>query len=234
MNKKLLSCVAAAGICLATTASARTDSWYVSAHGSLASASDLKADEAGFEGTKLKYKTGFGGGLAIGHSFDAFRFEFELAYRGFKNKSLVLDGTNPKLVTGAALLGTPLPLEIKDLTTGTLHVLSFMFNGFYDFTLTDDIDLYVGGGLGMAVVHPALKANLHALFKPEIKAAAAVFAYQLMLGPVWKIDEHWSLSAGYRFMSYTKPKFTVIDSGAKLNFKSNYIHSLDFALRYSF
>lgn len=231
MNKKLLSCVAAASICLATTASARTDSWYVSAHGSLASASDLKPDEAGYEGTKLKYKTGFGGGLAIGHSFDAFRFEFELAYRGFKNKSMIVDGAAVTALHPALALF--LPLDIKDLTTGTLHVLSFMFNGFYDFTLTDDIDLYIGGGLGMAVLHPAVKANISG-DNIEIKAAASVFAYQLMLGPVWKIDEHWSLSAGYRFVSYTKPKFRSFTNSSKVQFKSNYIHSLDFALRYSF
>ncbi len=230
MNKKLLSFVAAASLCLATTASARTDSWYVSAHGALASASDLKCDQSSFEGTKLKYKTGFGGGLAIGHSFDAFRFEFEVAYRGFKNKSIILDGT---ALAARPALAPLLPLEIKDLTTGTLHVLSFMFNGFYDFTLTDAIDIYVGGGLGMAVVHPTAKKNI-AGFNLEVKAAAAVFAYQFMFGPVWKIDEHWSLSAGYRFMSYTKPKFTVLDSGAKVNFKNNYLHSLEFALRYSF
>lgn len=233
MNKKLLSFVAAASLCLATAASARTDSWYVSAHGALTSASDLKADESGFEGSKFKYKTGFGGGLAIGHSFDAFRFEFELAYRGFKNKSMILDGTNPTLVAAAVLLGESLPLDLKDLTTGTLHVTSFMFNGFYDFTLTDAIDIYVGGGLGMAVLHPTAKATVAGL-NLEVKAAAAVFAYQFMFGPVWKIDEHWSLSAGYRFMSYTKPKFTLLDSGKKVNFKSNYLHSLEFALRYSF
>ncbi len=203
MNKKLFSIVAAASM-IATSAFARTDTWYVSAHGGADFPTKAKRKETG---TEAKFKTGYSIGAAVGHSFDEFRFELEVAHRNAKVKDL-----------GGS----------KDVSGG-LSIFSLMGNVYYDLPVMDQVDLYFGAGLGWASVSSNMKEkNTPA----KIDGSASVMAYQLMFGPAWNINDQWTVSLGYRFFGYTNPKLKY--NGTKEKFKNNYVNSVELAVRCTF
>lgn len=215
MNKKLFSIVAAASM-LASSAFARTDAWYVSAHGGADFGTKTKVKEGAANGTELKYKTGFNVGAAVGHSFDDFRFELELGYRNLKAKEL-----NP---VAAGVAGA----KITNLSGG-LSIFSLMGNVYYDLPVMDQLDFYFGAGLGMANV----RANIERKDTgAKFDGNANVFAYQVMAGPAYRINDQWTVSLGYRFFGYTNPKLKV--AGVKTKFSNNWNHSVELALRCSF
>lgn len=216
MNKKLFSIVAAASM-LASSAFARTDAWYVSAHGGADFGTKSKVKEGDFNGSEAKYKTGFNVGAAVGHSFDDFRFELELGYKNLKAKET-------KLVSAA-----PAATTIVTNVSGGLSIFSIMGNVYYDLPVMDQVDLYFGAGLGMANVRADMKDKTTG---GKIDGNANVFAYQLMAGPAYKINDQWTVSLGYRFFGYTNPKLKV--AGAKTKIRNNFVHSVELALRCSF
>ncbi len=217
MNKKLFSIVAAASM-LASSAFARTDAWYVSAHGGADFGTKSKVKEGNFNGSEAKYKTGFNVGAAVGHSFDDFRFELELGYKNLKAKET-------KLVSAA-----PAATATVTNVSGGLSIFSIMGNVYYDLPVMDQVDLYFGAGLGMANVRSNIKIKTAA--GAEIDGNANVFAYQLMAGPAYKINDQWTVSLGYRFFGYTNPKLKV--DGVKTKIRNNFVHSVELALRCSF
>ena len=215
MNKKLFSIVAAASM-LASSAFARTDAWYVSAHGGADFGTKSKVKEGDFNGSEAKYKTGFNVGAAVGHSFDDFRFELELGYKNLKAKGF------KEIKAGAFDHDTT-------NVSGSLSIYSLMGNVFYDLPVMDQVDLYFGAGLGMANVRADMKDKTTG---GKIDGNANVFAYQLMAGPAYKINDQWTVSLGYRFFGYTNPKLKV--AGAKTKIRNNFVHSVELALRCSF
>ncbi len=206
MNKKLFSIVAAASM-IASSAFARTDAWYVSAHGGADFGTNSKIKEGAFNGDEIKYKTGFNVGAAVGHSFDDFRFELELGYKDLKAKE-VAQSTN---------------------VSGQCKIFSVMGNVFYDLPVMDQVDLYFGAGLGMANIRSDITEKATPF---KIDGNANVFAYQLMAGPAYKINDQWTVSLGYRFFGYTNPKLKV--AGVKTKIRNNFVHSVELALRCSF
>lgn len=205
MNKTLFSIVAAASV-MATSAIARTDAWYVSAHGGADFPTKVKESNK-----ELKFKTGYSVGAAVGHSFDEFRFELEGTYRNAKAKD--------------AKIGS---VTINDVS-GSLSIFSLMGNVYYDLPVMDQVDLYFGAGLGWGHVKSDLK-GLAGTYK--IDGSASVVAYQFMFGPAWNINDQWTVSLGYRFFGYTKPKLKV--NGNKEKIKNNYINSVELAVRCTF
>lgn len=209
MNKKLFSIVAAASI-MATSAFARTDTWYVSAHGGADFPTKSKIKDTG---TETKFKTGYSIGAAVGHSFDEFRFELEAAYRNAKAKEVKFGDTG----------------DISKDVSGSLGIFSLMANAYYDLPVMDQVDLYFGAGIGWANVHANIKENTE---PAKIDGSASVMAYQLMFGPAWNINDQWTVSLGYRFFGYTNPKLKV--DGTKTKFKNNYVNSVELAVRCTF
>ncbi len=215
MNKKLFSIVAAASM-VASSAFARTDTWYVSAHGGADFGTKSKVKEGNFNGSEAKYKTGFNVGAAVGHSFDDFRFELELGYKNLKAKEI-----------NSVTAGVAGPKATN--LSGGLSIFSLMGNVYYDLPVMDQVDLYFGAGLGMANV----RADITEKATPfKVDGHANVFAYQLMAGPAYKINDQWTVSLGYRFFGYTNPKLKV--AGVKTKIRNNFIHSVELALRCSF
>ena len=217
MNKKLFSIVAAASM-VASAAFARTDAWYVSAHGGADFGTKSKVKEGNFNGSEAKYKTGFNVGAAVGHSFDDFRFELELGYKNLKAKEVKVISARPARTATSTNV------------SGGLSIFSLMGNVYYDLPVMDQVDLYFGAGLGMANV----RANIEnkGPISSKIDGNANVFAYQLMAGPAYKINDQWTVSLGYRFFGYTNPKLKV--AGVKTKVSNNFIHSVELALRCSF
>ena len=216
MNKKLFSIVAAASM-VASSAFARTDAWYVSAHGGADFGTKSKVKEGNFNGSEAKYKTGFNVGAAVGHSFDDFRFELELGYKNLKAKEI-----------NSVTAGVAGPKATN--LSGGLSIFSLMGNVYYDLPVMDQVDLYFGAGLGMANVRANIENKNPGGSK--IDGNANVFAYQLMAGPAYKINDQWTVSLGYRFFGYTNPKLKV--AGVKTKIRNNFIHSVELALRCSF
>jgi opacity protein-like surface antigen len=203
MNKKLFSIVAAASM-IATSAFARTDTWYVSAHGGADFPTKSKAKDVAIE---TKFKTGYSIGAAVGHSFDEFRFELEAAYRNAKAKEV----------------------DASRDVSGSFGIFSLMGNVYYDLPVMDQVDLYFGAGLGWANVSANVKENTA---PAEIDSSSSVMAYQLMFGPAWNINDQWTVSLGYRFFGYTNPKLKY--NGTKEKFKNNYVNSVELAVRCTF
>lgn len=217
MNKKLFSIVAAASM-IASSAFARTDAWYVSAHGGADFGTKSKVKEGNFNGSEVKYKTGMSVGAAVGHSFDDFRFELELGYKNLKAKEMKVFSAAPaRNVTSTNI-------------NGSVSIFSLMGNVYYDLPVMDQVDLYFGAGLGMANIRSDVKEKTGAVTK--IDGNANVFAYQLMAGPAYKINDQWTVSLGYRFFGYTNPKLKI--KGTKTKIRNNFVHSVELALRCSF
>ena len=155
----------------------------------------------------LKYKNGFVGAVEFGVSYDAWRLGLEVAYRQNKIKSA--DATKP------------LAVDIEH-DCDKINALSAMANVYYDYALTDEFSLYLGLGLGVA------KANFVAK-NTKLEAGKTVFAWQVMAGVAYDINENWTVEAGYRLFNTSKVK---VDRNTKV--KMPFASSLDLGLRYNF
>ncbi len=163
---------------------------------------------------KINYKWGMGGNVAVGVSYDAWRFELEGGYRQAKLKKW----------------------DDQEVNGCKFKTLSTMFNVYYDYSLTEECFVYVGVGLGAASVKYALDGNqapfqLQANFKDE--AGRIVFAWQAMAGIGYDINNNWTVTAGYRCFNTMKVKVSEYN-GTETKKKSPFVHTLELGLRYSF
>lgn len=82
---------------------------------------------------------------------------------------------------------------------------SALVNVWRDFTVTDQVDLYLGGGVGGGGYRYALDADISLFGAPLITAASraqvAAFAWQLGGGAVWNVSDRLAFDVGYRFFS---------------------------------
>lgn len=90
---------------------------------------------------------------------------------------------------------------------------SALVNVWRDFTVTDQVDLYFGGGVGGGGYRYALDADISLFGAPLITAASraqvAAFAWQLGGGAVWNVSERLAFDVGYRFFSIDQANTTV-------------------------
>ena len=150
---------------------------------------------------KIKYKKGFVGAVEMGVSYDAWRLGLEVSYRQNKVES----SENERYQYNA---------------TAKLNVLAGMVNAYYDYALTDECSLYLGVGLGVAKV--AVKTE-------PLECSRTAFAWQVMAGVSYDIDENWTVEAGYRLFNTMKVK---LDGQSKL--KTPFASSLELGIRYNF
>ena len=155
----------------------------------------------------LKYKNGFVGAAEFGVSYDAWRLGLEVAFR--QNKIKKADAANVKAVA------------IAD-ASDKINALSAMINVYYDYALTDECSLYLGLGLGAAKTNFVAKDT-------KVEAGKTVFAWQVMAGVAYDINENWTVEAGYRLFNTSKVKLAA-DREVKMPFAS----SLELGLRYNF
>lgn len=191
--------------------SARMDGWYTSLNGGIGFPTEIKVKETALDGTKVRTKTGYAVGASLGHSFDQWRFEFELAHRR----------NNSKDVRYAA--------GVNDDVTGDWYLTTIMGNVYYDIPMIEHFDLSIGAGMGYGNVG----ANIKEKTTPrKFDGSTGVFVYQAMFIPTWNFNDHWSMGVGYRFLGYNNPKLKV--DGVKTTFRSHFIHTVEAAIRYAF
>jgi opacity protein-like surface antigen len=172
MGTKRLLVAALAAAALTSSAQAAEVSprnFYVGANLGLAifHGNDIRANGGS---ASVSYKSGLGFAGALGYRFnDAFRTEFELAYRNNKVDK----------IGGSAASGI-------DVT-----VWSYMLNGYYDFAIQGvPVRPFVVAGLGLATGK---------MKTPASDDSDTEFAYQLGLGAKYLFDAHFSVQAQYRY-----------------------------------
>ena len=156
----------------------------------------------------LKYKNGFVGAVEFGVSYESWRLGLEVAYR--QNK--VKEGTSEFAKK-----------FVEQYTK--INALSAMINVYYDYALTDECTLYVGAGLGAAKVSFEHK-------KTKVGQGKTVFAWQVMAGVAYDINENWTIQAGYRLFNTSKNKVSLDDKSGKV--KMPFASSIELGLRYNF
>ncbi len=151
----------------------------------------------------IKYKNGFNGAVEFGVSYDAWRLGLEVSYR--QNKIKRSDNVN---------------IDLDD--TNKVNALAGMINVYYDYALTEECSLYVGAGLGVAKFNFVDRAS-------KAEFGKSVFAWQVLAGVAYDINENWTVEAGYRLFGTSKVK---VGDGAKI--KTPLQNSLELGLRYNF
>jgi len=161
----------------------------------------LSSPSLGSQVIDFDVKYMFGG--FVGYDFgNHFRVEAEIAYR--ENDIRTGGGGDPQAGTSA-----------------------FMFNGYYDLPITKPINLYFGGGLGVAT------AQLETISLGQvIDANENVFAYQLETGIGWNYNPKVNFSLGYRFFDASDPEF-VLPAGQRVRMGLKN-HELLLKMRYLF
>ena len=130
-------------------------------------------------------------GMAFDRPFGAIRAEVEGRGRDSLEDSLAV---------------TEIPLATGSGTWVAADSWSTMVNLWRDFSVTDDVDLYVGGGIGAG--GSTYRVNGHYQLtgiRPNYffggPATAQSFAWQAGCGTKWAISERVELDFGYRFFA---------------------------------
>jgi opacity protein-like surface antigen len=150
---------------------------------------------------QVKYKNGSTGAVEFGVSYDAWRLGLEVSYRQAKIKestNVVVDGNKDKF-----------------------NALAGIVNVYYDYALTEEVALYVGAGLGVAKFAVHDKTT-------KVDTAKTVFAWQVVAGLGYDINENWTVEAGYRLFNTAKVKIN------NQSVKTPFCHALEAGLRYNF
>lgn len=163
------------------------------------------------ENSPVSWNTGFDSGttysLAMGWKLNAFRVELEYAMSDASVKShqyvnaAGIDLTN--IDAGVLLTGNvgDLGVSVGDLVgdgRGSLETSTFYMNAYYDFMHDEAFSPYLGVGVGYA--------DSDVNYKPSgvsvIKDSDSGFAYQLILGASWALNDTFEIYGDAR-MRYT-------------------------------
>lgn len=183
------------------------EGWYAGAFGGVALSGNAKADIKALSSTsyKLKEKTSYGGGLALGYRFNEMRAELQASYQTADNDDIKMNGAS---VAAANF-------------DGHLNSWNFMLNGYYDFSTDWVVEPFVGLGLGMSSVDTKLKMTTGNRLVEKTKTS---LSYQGILGARYPVSDNVDLSLEYRY--FTVSKFTVkddMDSEWKINYDRHHI-----------
>lgn len=146
---------------------------------------DLKgADKSGSDlSGELESNVGFHFGAAIGKRFtEHLRAEIQLTYR--QNEA-----------TNLSLRNEP------DSAQGHIGLLAIMANGYVDWDFGIGVIPYVGAGIGWGSLE--IDAKNGVVPGTRIEGQDSVFAWSLMLGGTYPINESLDLSLGYRYIATT-------------------------------
>ncbi len=99
--------------------------------------------------------------------------------------------------------------------SGDVDALSFLANVFYDFGVSPDIDLYVGGGLGLAEVD---YDGVTPVGATTMNDSDTGFAWQLGAGGAYALNDRLKVTLDYRFLNVegldiaTSPSVGALDT----------------------
>lgn len=169
----------------------------------------------GFSG-KAELDPGLVVGGAIGYSWRPAspRWELSLSYR--ENKIDKLTGY------GGAL-------EV----TGDVSTFAVLTGPIHDFHLGGPITPYIGAGIGIAIIDIDRSSSVEVLV---VNDDATVFAWNVLLGASYALNDKIDLSFGYRYLGTTKPEFkTTVPGGGSGTLKGEVtLHEILLGLRYNF
>ena len=150
-------------------------------------------DDAEVEGFDVPLDEGFSIAGAVGTNVGVFRVEGEGAYR-----------VNDVDVAG---------------TNGDISAISIMGNALYDHALTDALDLYVGGGLGVAFVEAD---------DGDDSDDDTVLAYQFLVGLAFYTSDNFAITGGYRLWTTSDLDLSGVDVDMPL------YHTAEVGVRFEF
>jgi len=205
MKKIVLTVAALAIIAVPMSSMAAGDSIYLKGNVGLGMAMDSDIDNMpNNAGTaKMTFDSGFLGTGAVGYDLAGpLRVEGEYVWQ--KNDLDQLSYSN----------------QFGNFNQGDLKTQALMVNGYYDVDTGSPWSPFVGVGIGWA------KVDLNTPALP-LGDNDDVFAYQLMAGVAYAIDEQWSVDAQYRF--FATQDATI--QGADFSMNSN---DLMLGIRYNF
>lgn len=179
MKKTLLTTLATVAVLTAPMSSmAKEDSFYLKANIGIGMNLDSDVDNISrtAESAKITYDAGFTGSLAAGYDFaNPLRMELELIRQ--KSDMEVFSSNNA--------FGSP--------NEGDLKKHALMLNAFYDVDTGSAWTPFVGAGMGWS------RIDVDAPGFNGSDNEDDVFAYQLIGGVAYAINEQWSVDAQYRF-----------------------------------
>lgn len=164
----------------------------------------------------IDFDTGYGASIFGGYAYKNMRFELELAMRYFnlKNFGLVVQST------GGTVSG--------DFNLDGRHLyISAMVNAYYDFHLVHQLYLTLGAGIGYN--RTQIKIDNVAGVSADISDGSNNFAYQLIAGPTYQVNEDWFLSLSYKFFGITRPSVSIDD--VKVTYTAPIMHSIELSVR---
>jgi opacity protein-like surface antigen len=160
----------------------------------------------------LSYNWGGKGNIAFGAAYNAWNVELEFGYyRSNAND----DPTDPVVLSA-------------------WHAMSGMINLIYNHSFTDTIYAYLGAGVGAASVGYKLSNNVSG---SSYGIDDTTFAWQLLGGLGYKINDSWSIQGGYRLFNTTKASMgTAVVTGKSNNMdvKQPFVHNIELGLKYNF
>ena len=208
MKKHLVILVACAAFLFGAAPAQSTDFGpYIGAMigGVWMSDSDIKGAQGN---PSIEYDRGYALGVAAGYAFMFARFEAEIAYQKNDMDKVSWVGQAPTPVKG-------------DVTN-----LSFLVNGYYDFTNHTAITPYVGAGLGFARVSVGT-LSIPATAQVQPSDDDNVLAYQIGAGVGVALSRELTLDFKYRYYGTQNVKFNQ----DKLENRS---HNFFIGIRHSF
>ena len=166
------------------------EGWYASvqAGGNFLSDADLDEPTGVLValGTNVEFDPGFNLAGALGYRWKKFRVEGEVAY--------AVNDIDQFEILGIGVNGG-----------GDVDSVAFMANAFRDFDIGAPWSVYLGGGIGVAIISIN---DADILGVPLADDDDTAFAYQLGTGVGYEITRATTLSLDYRYFATTDPEFT--------------------------
>ncbi|MCE9522612.1 MAG: porin family protein [Alphaproteobacteria bacterium] len=198
---------------LAATTAAQAKGWYVSLEAGVGTVADTDVDyrltNAGVTTFSYvpvgRFDTGWALIAAVGYSLQNWHVEIEAGWRSNDKDRF-----------------TAIPIS-----TGGLDELTLMYNMTYDFALTQNLALSVGGGAGI---------DYAMLDIVNVDDSDLNLAYQGIVALNYKIAPNTELTLGYRYLTVLDPSFEerTGGTGVIMNFDDITKHTLTAGVRYTF
>lgn len=168
--------------------------------------------------TSVKASTAFEIGAVIGHQFNHFRIEAEVANKSASNKNYTSAGFSAYPTATPPGFGIILPGSYSSVT-GRQNVLSVMGNGMVDLGKPGGVRFSLGGGLGVARVQDSLGING---FGAVLRDSHTGFAWQLIAGARVPVGRKVELGVKYRFFNANHIDLsTLVGTTIRTKYRSN-------------
>lgn len=195
--KKICLAITVIGLPFASLSAAdfnNNEGWYATVFGGMGLSGNSKTDDVeNSENYKLKDKTGFAGGIALGWRFaENFRIEAQGSYMGSDIDDIKQDGASVKTGTWDSHYNT----------------WNAMGNVYFDFGSGWMVMPYIGAGAGMAFGDFKMTGTVDGN-AVDIDKSKSTFAYQAIVGLRYPINDKFDLGLEYRY--FDTSKFTVSD-----------------------